>query len=176
VICDVRRLTAEQSWSLPRNVKRRSSRCSHLARPWRQRRTHWNRRVPFLGQSCQASRCALSTNGAELHEGNRCLLSLLSPYCLHRENLCPDDMPCQLQEDFNKKPWGEDASGCVYWLHDLGAGKGLRLCREDAPSEPQASSGKGKRSHPMADSAAGTWRTIACDIDEINEVRWLQWI
>lgn len=100
----------------------------------------------------------------------------LSPFIvvtvlLHRDSLCTDDVPCYSQEDFNKEPWGEDASDCLYWLHDLGAGKGLRLCREDAPSERLAPPGKGKRSHKMADFVAGAWRTIACDIDEIDEVR-----
>ena len=73
---------------------------------------------------------------------------------------------CVVQDDFNKECWGEDAAGNRYWLHDLGDGRGLRLCREGplgiAPAPAKCARG---------DAPRGGWETIACSIDEIAEVR-----
>ena len=89
-----------------------------------------------------------------------------------------------LQDDFNKEPWGEDASDRMYWLHDLGDGRGLRLCREDPPAEPSeakeegprkggkkgaAKGGKSKK-RAREDLVGGRWHTVATSIDEIEEV------
>ena len=80
-----------------------------------------------------------------------------------------------MQEDFSKEPWGEDADDNAYWLHDLGKGRGMRLCREAPPSEPPASKegskkhGKGTK-RMRSDLVGGSWETIACDIDAISEV------
>lgn len=81
-----------------------------------------------------------------------------------------------MQEDFNKEPWGEDASDRMYWLLDMGGGRGLRLCREEAPVEveppaaPAKGKGKPKRSHPDQDLEAGKWETLAFDLEGIEEV------
>lgn len=79
-----------------------------------------------------------------------------------------------MQEDFCKEPWGTDAGGCNYWLHDLGKGRGLRLCREQPPVEPADAAtepaGEGKRARMAPDAQAGAWATVACGIDEIEAV------
>jgi ribosomal protein L32E len=74
------------------------------------------------------------------------------------------------QEEFNKEQWGEDAQERLYWLHDLGGGRGLRLCREEPPIEAPAT-GSGKAKRVREDCAQGALETIATNIDEIAEVR-----
>ena len=110
-----------------------------------------------------------SSEGALVVQGRHTLSLACRAACLGRRAHAR-----RVQEDFCKAPWGVDGGGCSYWLHDLGKGRGLRLCREEPAAPPAAAAvepaGAGKRARMAPDAQAGAWATIACGIDEIEQV------
>ena len=60
----------------------------------------------------------------------RCASRVCAAALVNLQSVKAPSLLCVLQDDFNKECWGEDAAGNRYWLHDLGDGRGLRLCRE----------------------------------------------